>query len=55
MHPTIRFLSQHPLLRSRPWAGEAKLWLQRGWGRLTGNMAAWLASAPSVIGLEKPF
>mgnify|MGYP000029092405 FL=1 len=66
MHPTIRFLSQHPLLRSRPWVGfgrflwwqgisrlrpgrhrydwigASKLWLQRGWGGLTGNYYAGL-------------
>lgn len=66
MHPTIRFLWQHPLLRGRPWIGfgrflwwqgisrlcpgrhcyawigEAKLWLQRGWGGLTGNYYAGL-------------
>jgi hypothetical protein len=46
MHPTIRFLSQHPLLRGRPWVGEAKLWLQHGWGGLAFNNAAWLTSAP---------
>ncbi len=66
MHPTIRFLSQHPLLRDRPWVGfgrflwwqgisrlrpgrhrydwigGSKLWLQRGWGGLTGNYYAGL-------------
>jgi hypothetical protein len=66
MHPTIRFLSQHPLLRGRPWVGfgrflwwqgisrlrpgrhrydwigASKLWLQRGWGGLTGNYYAGL-------------
>lgn len=66
MHPTVRFLLQHPLLRGRPWVGfgrfvwwqglsrlrpgrhcyawvgEAKLWLQRGWGGLTGNYYAGL-------------
>lgn len=66
MHPTLRFLLQHPLLRGRPWlgfarfawwqvrsrlqpgrhryawVGGAKLWLQRGWGGLTGNYYAGL-------------
>jgi FkbM family methyltransferase len=66
MHPTIRFLSQHPLLRGRPWLGfgrflwwqgisrlrpgrhrydwigGSRLWLQRGWGGLTGNYYAGL-------------
>lgn len=66
MHPTLRFLLQHPLLRGQPWVGfgrfawwqlrsrlqpgrhcyawvgGAKLWLQRGWGGLTGNYYAGL-------------
>jgi FkbM family methyltransferase len=66
MHPTLRFLLRHPLLRGRPWVGfgrflwwqalsrfrpgrhryawigGAKLWLQRGWGGLTGNYYAGL-------------
>ena len=29
MHPTLRFLAQHPLLRGRPWVGFGRfLWWQ---------------------------
>lgn len=66
MHPTLRFLLGHPLLRGRPWlgfgrflwwqlvsrlrrgrrvyawVGPSKLWLQSGWGGLTGNYYAGL-------------